>query len=81
MQEIFYVQRQQKIRETEYNKIISIPGSMLWSQFSAIFTKKNWRFSQKPMLWLNFYKKLAVLIAKKRQYFLKNFRHKYFLKS
>jgi hypothetical protein len=31
------------------------PGSMLWSQFSAIFDDfrwKNWRFSQKPMLWL-----------------------------
>jgi hypothetical protein len=28
-------------------------GSMLWSQFSAIFDnfrRKNWRFSQKPML-------------------------------
>jgi hypothetical protein len=26
-------------------------GSMLWSLFSAIFLWKNWRFSQKPMLW------------------------------
>jgi hypothetical protein len=29
-------------------------GSMLWSQFLAIFDtfrRKNWRFSQKPMLW------------------------------
>jgi hypothetical protein len=29
-------------------------GSMLWSQCSAIFAnflRKNWRFSQKPMLW------------------------------
>jgi hypothetical protein len=29
-------------------------GSMFWSQFSAIFDNfqwKNWRFSQKPMLW------------------------------
>jgi hypothetical protein len=32
-------------------------GSMLWSQFSAIFDnfrRKNWRFSQKPMLWSKF---------------------------
>jgi hypothetical protein len=32
-------------------------GSMLWSQFSAIFAnfrRKNWRFSQKPMLWSKF---------------------------
>jgi hypothetical protein len=32
-------------------------GSMLWSQFSAIFDnfrRKIWRFSQKPMLWSNF---------------------------
>jgi hypothetical protein len=32
-------------------------GSMLWSQFSAIFVnfrRKNWRFSQKPMLWSKF---------------------------
>jgi hypothetical protein len=32
-------------------------GSMLWSQFSAIFDnfqQKNWRFSQKPMLWTKF---------------------------
>jgi hypothetical protein len=32
-------------------------GSMLWSLFSAIFPnfrRKNWRFSQKPMLWSTF---------------------------
>jgi hypothetical protein len=32
-------------------------GSMLWSQFSAIFAnfrRKNCRFSQKPMLWSKF---------------------------
>jgi hypothetical protein len=32
-------------------------GLMLWSQLSAIFVNfrwKNWRFSQKPMLWSNF---------------------------
>jgi hypothetical protein len=32
-------------------------GSMLWSQFSAIFDnfrRKNWRFPQKPMLWSKF---------------------------
>jgi hypothetical protein len=31
-------------------------GTMLWSQFSAIFDnflRKNWSFSQKPMLWSN----------------------------
>jgi hypothetical protein len=32
-------------------------GSMLWSQFLKIFEnfrRKNWRFSQKPMLWPTF---------------------------
>jgi hypothetical protein len=34
-------------------------GSMLWSQFSAIFAnfrREKWRFSQKPMLWSKFCK-------------------------
>jgi hypothetical protein len=36
---------------------VELQGSMLWSQFSAIlanFWRKNWRFSQKPMLWSKF---------------------------
>jgi hypothetical protein len=36
---------------------LCVQGSMLWSQFSAIFDnfwRKNWRFSQKPLLWSNF---------------------------
>jgi hypothetical protein len=41
--------------------------SMLWSQFFAVFANfrlKYWRFSQKPMLWSNFYKKAIVVWAK-----------------
>jgi hypothetical protein len=33
-------------------------GPMLWSQIYAIFTnfpRKNWRFSQKPILWSIFF--------------------------
>jgi hypothetical protein len=55
-------------------------GSMLWSQFSAIFDtfrQKNWRFSQKPMLWSIFLKNSFVL-SQKRQYFRWIFRRKYF---
>jgi hypothetical protein len=51
-------------------------GSMLWSQFSAIFDnfrRKNWRFSQKPMLWLKFLQKLAVVWAKNANIFAKFF--------
>jgi hypothetical protein len=47
-------------------------GSMLWSQFSAIsanFRRKNWRFSQKPMLWSQFFAKTSSSLSKKRQYF------------
>jgi hypothetical protein len=41
-------------------------GSMLWSQFSAIFAnfrRKNWRFSQK-LIWHFFLQKLAKVWAK-----------------
>jgi hypothetical protein len=51
-------------------------GSMLWSQFSAIFDnfrRKNWRFSQKPMLWSQFLQKLAVVWAKNFNIFAKIF--------
>jgi hypothetical protein len=49
-------------------------GSMLWSQFTAIFDnfrQKNWRFSQKPMLWPQFLQKLAVVWAKNANFFAK----------
>jgi hypothetical protein len=49
-----------------------LQGSMLWSQFSAIFAnfrRKNWRFSQKPMLWSQFLQKLAVVWAKNANIF------------
>jgi hypothetical protein len=39
------------------NFYITILGSMLWLQFSAIFDnfrRKNWRFPQNPMLWSKF---------------------------
>jgi hypothetical protein len=45
-------------------------GSMLWSQFSAIFNnflRKNWRFSQKPMLW-SFFSKFGFILSQKRQF-------------
>jgi hypothetical protein len=51
---------------------VDVQGSMLWSQFSAIFAnfrRKFWRFSQKPMLWWIPLQKLAVVWAKKRQIF------------
>jgi hypothetical protein len=53
---------------------------MLWSQFSAIFDnfrRKNWRFSQKPMLW-SIFSKFSFVLSQKRQFFCKNFRRKYF---
>jgi hypothetical protein len=51
-------------------------GSMLWSKFSPIFTnfrRKNWLFSQKPMLWSQFLQKLAVVLAKNANNFAKFF--------
>jgi hypothetical protein len=45
------------IRQSAFTCVQGDQGSMLWSQFSAIFEnfrRKNWRFSQKPMLWSNF---------------------------
>jgi hypothetical protein len=50
-------------------------GSMLWSHSSAIFAifrQKNWRFSQKPMLWSIFCKK-RVVWAKNGNIFAKFF--------
>jgi hypothetical protein len=48
---------------------------MLWSQFSAIFDnfrRKNWRFSQKPMLW-SIFSKFSFVLSQKRQFFAKIF--------
>jgi hypothetical protein len=70
-------------------------GSMLWSQFSAIFDnfrrfstifgdfrqfsatfdnfrRKNWCFSQQPMLW-SFFSKLAFVLSKKNANFFAKF--------
>jgi hypothetical protein len=47
-------------------------GSMLSSQFSAIsdnFRQKNWRFSQKPMLWSKFLHILALFWVKNTNFF------------
>jgi hypothetical protein len=55
-------------------------GSMLWSQFSAIFAnfrRKNWRFSQKAMLW-SIFSKFSFVLSQKRQYFRRFFWRKYF---
>jgi hypothetical protein len=50
-----------------------LQGSMLWSQFSANFThfrRKNWRFSQKPMLhMITIFAKTSFVLHQKRQYF------------
>jgi hypothetical protein len=57
-------------------------GSMLWSQYSAIFAhflRKNWRFSQKPMLcMIKCLQKLVVVWAKNSKKFRQFFRRKYF---
>jgi hypothetical protein len=51
----FYFEKRSSLQiQKSYDWLL---GSMLWSQFSAIFgnfLRKNWRFSQKPMLWLKF---------------------------
>jgi hypothetical protein len=57
-------------------EISPILGSMLWSQFSAIFAnfrRKIWRFSQKPMLWSQFFQKITVVWAKNAKIFAKFF--------
>jgi hypothetical protein len=54
-------------------------GPMLCSQFSAIFDnfrRKNWRFSQKPMLWSNFCI-FSFILSQKCQFFRWIFRRKY----
>jgi hypothetical protein len=52
-------------------------GSMLlWSQISAIldnFWRKNWCFSQKPMLWSNFLHNLALFWVKNADFFAEFF--------
>jgi hypothetical protein len=55
-------------------------GSMLWSQFSAIFLnfrRKNWRFYQKPMLWSTFFK-IWLCFASKTPIYRRIFWRKYF---
>jgi hypothetical protein len=42
-------------------------------RFLTIFGEKNWRFSQKPMLWSLFMQKLAVVWAKNANFFAKFF--------
>jgi hypothetical protein len=57
---------------------IRIRGPMLWSQFSAIFDnfrRKNWRFSQKPMLWSIF--KKCLCFQSKTPILRRIFRRKY----
>jgi hypothetical protein len=59
---------------------LAAPGSILWSQFSAIFDnfrRKNWRFSQKPMLWSKFCI-IYLCFESKRPIFCRKFRRKYF---
>jgi hypothetical protein len=51
--------------------LVTTLGSMLWSQFSAIFEnfrQKNWRFSQKPMLWSQFLHNLALFWGKNAKF-------------
>jgi hypothetical protein len=48
-------------------------------QFSAIFDnfrRKNWRFSQKPMLWSIFLKKITFVFSQKRHFFRRISRRK-----
>jgi hypothetical protein len=49
---------------------------MLWSQFSAIFHnfwRKNWRFSEIPMLWSNYFKIWLCFESKTPVFFAKFF--------
>jgi hypothetical protein len=60
---------------------VSNLGLMLWSQFSAIFDnfrRKNWRFSQKPMLWSNFWRNLALFWVKNANFFAEFFGNFFF---
>jgi hypothetical protein len=55
-------------------------GLMLWLQFSAIFAhfrQKNWRFSQKPMLW-SIFSKFSFVSSQKCHFFRRLFWRKYF---
>jgi hypothetical protein len=60
-----------------YNYIpLSDRGLMLWSQLSEIFAnfrRKNWRFSQHPMLWSFFLQNVAAVRAKNANIFAKFF--------
>jgi hypothetical protein len=73
LKKVLTVNNGQKAQKTHSHKD---QGSMLWSQFSAIFDnfrRKNWRLSQKPMLWLKFLQKLAAVWAKNANIFAKFF--------
>jgi hypothetical protein len=52
-----------------------VQGSMLWSQFSAIFPnfRQKWRLSQIPMLWSNIFQNLALFRVKNVNFFAKLF--------
>jgi hypothetical protein len=66
----FSLLEHRKLSKSEHTDIEQ--GSMLWSKFSAIFDnfrRKNWRFSQNPMLWSQFLQKLAVVWAKNANFF------------
>jgi hypothetical protein len=45
----------------------------IFSYFLPIFGEKIWRFYQKTNVTIQFLKKLAVVLAKKRQYFFAKF--------
>jgi Rps23 Pro-64 3,4-dihydroxylase Tpa1-like proline 4-hydroxylase len=60
------------VEKNRRHKIVEKLESMLWSQFSpifAIFSAKNLAFFSKTNVMIKFLQKLAVVWAKKRQYF------------
>jgi hypothetical protein len=68
----FYISKAVKVCERSESR----QGSMLWSQFSAIFAnflRKNWRFCHKMMLWSIFFKN-SFSLSKKLQHFCQIFR-------
>jgi hypothetical protein len=55
---------------------VTNPGSMLWSQFSAIFSnfrRKNWCFFLNSNVMINFFQNLALSWVKNANFFAKNF--------
>jgi hypothetical protein len=51
-------------------------GSMLWSQFSAIFSKKLAFFLNTNVM-INFFSEFSFVLSQKRHFFRKMFRRKY----